>query len=130
MLLVDGIYCRSTWIRPIIYSGFLVLCLVHLSAFAADGPGFGGTFELNDPGTPIGCNNVNVLTGTCSCPGGVAPSYAFRIINDAAGPGSRWGGYAVVCSSGAPLSASEFAGGFQLDDPTPGGQGCRVGNAT
>lgn len=107
----------------------LVFGLTAINARAAT-PAFGGAYSLNDPGAPTGCNNVNLLTGTCSCPGGVAPSYNFRIINDAAGPGTSRGGHAVVCSSGAPLSTSEFAGGFQLDDPTPGNQGCRVSNAT
>jgi parallel beta helix pectate lyase-like protein len=103
---------------------------ISFNAGAADTSAYGGAFEINDPGTFTGCNNVNVLTSSCSCPGQLSPAYMFRIINDSAGAGTQHGGWAAFCSSGAPLSASEFAGGFQIDDPTPGGQGCRVANAT
>jgi hypothetical protein len=121
-------YRHKTLLRWMVMLGFIV-GLTAINAHAVT-PAFGGAYSINDPGAPTGCNDGNVLTGTCSCPGGVSPTYYFRTIKDAGSGGSLWGGYAVMCSSGTPLSASEFAGGFQLDDPTPGGVGCRAVNAT
>lgn len=88
-----------------------------------------GAYETNDPGTISGCNNPNALTGTCSCTGNSPPAFSFRVVSDAAGAGGLWGSSATFCSAGLPAPGSEFAGGYQIDDPVPGGQGCKVLNA-
>jgi len=90
-----------------------------------------GSYEVNDFGTtPSACAGSNLLSSACWCPGATGSAQAFRIINDALGAGSRVGGYVHACTSGVPLTASEYQGGYQQDDPAPGGLGCRTANAS
>lgn len=98
----------------------------HTTAQSAN-TNFRGSFEINDPGV-ANCNNLNGLSGSCLCPGGTAPAYQFRVLNDSAGSGTQHGANVVFCTSGLPGSDNEFVGGYQQDDLTLSGRRCRVHN--
>lgn len=82
---------------------------------------FGGVFAINDS-FGDNCNNENLLSGACSCPGGTRPVFQARLISN------QRGANMLFCSSGAPAGVSEFYGAFQQDDSVPGGLGCRLKN--
>lgn len=115
------------------FSLLLATCLfASVCAFAGNSlplpmQRFGGVFETIDV---IGnnCQNSNLLTNACTCPGGTAPAFQARVINDHYGPGTASGGNVLFCSSGGPAGSSEFLGAYQLDDPVQGGAGCRLAN--
>jgi hypothetical protein len=86
---------------------------------------YGSAYEGNDFGvSPSGCNDNNVLTSSCSCPGGLGVTSQLRVINDANGPNTRTGGHVFTCGA----ANAEYAGAFEQDDPVAEGQGCRQPN--
>jgi len=84
---------------------------------------YGSGYETNDGNT---CESSNQLTGACTCPANANSAHiGARVLNDSPGPGILHGGLLYFCY---PNPTQDFLGAFQMDDPVPGGQGCRYPN--
>jgi hypothetical protein len=95
-------------------------------ADASSMPAFRGMFEFNDAGCGA-CQNPNLFTNACSCPGGALPISSLRVINDCAGGGTHHGATVQICPV-VSSTVGEFRGAYQVDDAVGGGQGCRHRN--
>ncbi len=115
----------SAWLKSCLLVLFsLFLSVAHAgNSLPAQQVAFGGSFETTDFQNAGNCVNPNGHTFACSCPGGTAPKFSLRVINDSGG------GNVNFCSSGAPAGSSEFYGVYQIDDAVAGGIGCRKANA-
>lgn len=85
-----------------------------------------GVYEIDDAvGCSAGCRLPNALTGACSCPAGATPIKLRTLVDTTCG--TRIGSQLVLCL-GSSAKTATFGGAFQVDDPVPGGYGCRVAN--
>ena len=94
-----------------------------------DGVGLGGFFQVDDISNA--CRAPNIFTMACSCPA-TYTTWDARVL--AIDNGALLGTTLKACLGPAVTfdssrsSATSFGGLYQLDDPTPGGEGCRSPN--
>ena len=94
-----------------------------------DGVGLGGFYQVDDVSNA--CRAPNIFTMACSCPA-TYTTWDARVL--AIDNGALLGTTLKACLGPAVTfdsfrsSATSFGGLYQLDDPTPGGEGCRSPN--
>ncbi|HLQ26291.1 MAG TPA: SpvB/TcaC N-terminal domain-containing protein, partial [Acidiferrobacterales bacterium] len=109
---------RFGWTKPVIYSAFLVLGLLPLSAFAVTAPvgATPGSFAVNQNGGATYTIPISVPPGTAGMVPKLVLSYDKQVQNDLLGVGWSVSGLSVIQRCGATIALDGMKGGVNYDN--------------
>src|SRR5713226_1562286 len=108
---------RFGWTKPVIYSAFLVLGLLPLSAFAVTAPvgATPGSFAVNQNGGATYTIPITAPPGTAGMAPKLLLTYDKQVQNDLLGVGWSVSGLSVIQRCGATIALDGMKGGVNYD---------------